>query len=59
VDLSKVVLTPLKLKDQGSRTLGLHEDPGEYKLDPLTDPGSGEVQEKNQGAAVGNRGQGQ
>ncbi len=46
MDLSKVVLTPLKLKDQGSRTLGLHEDTGEYKLDPLTDPGGGEVQEK-------------
>jgi type I restriction enzyme R subunit len=46
VDLSKVVLTHHKLKDQGSRTLGLHEDTGEYKLDPLTDPGGGEVQEK-------------
>ena len=46
VDLSKVVLTHHKLKDQGSRTLGLHEDPGEYKLDPLTDTGGGEVQEK-------------
>jgi type I restriction enzyme R subunit len=46
VDLSKVVLTHHKLKDQGNRTLGLHEDQGEYKLDPLTDPGGGEVQEK-------------
>jgi type I restriction enzyme R subunit len=46
VDLSKVVLTHHKLKDQGSRALGLHEDTGEYKLPPLTDPGSGEVQEK-------------
>ena len=46
VDLSKVVLTHHKLKDQGSRTLGLHEDTGEYKLEPLTDPGSGEVQDK-------------
>jgi len=46
VDLSKVVLTHHKLKDQGSRTLGLHEDTGEYKLPPMTDPGSGEVQEK-------------
>jgi type I restriction enzyme R subunit len=46
VDLSKVVLTHHKLKDQGSRTLGLHEDTGEYKLEPLTDPGGGEVQEK-------------
>ena len=46
LDLSKVVLTHHKLKDQGSRTLGLHEDTGEYKLEPLTDPGGGEVQEK-------------
>ena len=46
VDLSKVVLTHHKLKDQGSCTLGLHEDTGEYKLQPLTDPGGGEVQEK-------------
>ena len=46
VDLSKVVLTHHKLKDQGRRALGLHEDTGDYKLEPLTDPGGGEVQEK-------------
>jgi type I restriction enzyme R subunit len=45
VDLSKVVLTHHKLKDQGKRNLPLVN--GEYpKLPPLTDPGSGEVREK-------------
>ncbi len=39
-DLCTVVLTHHKLKDQGCRTLGLHEDTGEYKLEPR------EVQEK-------------
>jgi type I restriction enzyme, R subunit len=46
VDLSKVVLTHHKLKDQGQRGLHLHQDTGEYKLQPLTDPGGGAVQEK-------------
>jgi type I restriction enzyme R subunit len=46
VDLSKVLLTHHKLKDQGQRPLGLHEDTGEYRLDPLSDPGGGEVQDK-------------
>jgi type I restriction enzyme R subunit len=45
VDLSKVVLTHHKLKDQGLRDLPLVN--GEYpKLPPMTDTGSGEVREK-------------
>ncbi|GAB0058507.1 hypothetical protein SIID45300_02858 [Candidatus Magnetaquicoccaceae bacterium FCR-1] len=45
VDLSQVTLTHHKLKDQGKRTLPLHE--GEVdKLQPMTATGSGEVQEK-------------
>jgi type I restriction enzyme R subunit len=43
VDLSKVVLTHHKLKNQGKRTLPLGV--GEPLL-PLTDPGSGQLQEK-------------
>ena len=46
VDLSKVVLTHHKLKDQGQRTLALGEGDGDYKLQPLTEPGGGQVQEK-------------
>jgi len=45
VDLSKVVLTHHKLKNQGKRDLPLGDGEAE-KLKPLTDPGSGEVQEK-------------
>ncbi|NOU95629.1 type I restriction endonuclease subunit R [Paenibacillus sp. LMG 31456] len=44
VDLSKVVLTHHRLKDQGKRNLVLGEGEGE-KLKPLTDPGTGEVHE--------------
>ncbi len=43
VDLSKVVLTHHKLKDQGERNLPLGVG---QKLKPLTDPGTGEVQDK-------------
>lgn len=43
VDLSRVVLTHHKLKNQGKRTLPLGV--GE-PLPPLTDPGSGQLQEK-------------
>lgn len=46
VDLSKVVLTHHRLKDQGKRSLGLHDDDGDHKLQPLTDTGGGAVQEK-------------
>lgn len=46
VDLSKVVLTHHKLKDQGNRTLGLGESEGDYKLAPMTEPGGGQVQDK-------------
>ncbi len=46
VDLSKVVLTHHRLKDQGKRSLGLHDDDGDHKLQPLTDTGAGAVQEK-------------
>lgn len=46
VDLSKVVLTHHRLKDQGKRSLALNEDTGEYKLQPLTDTGGGVVQDK-------------
>ena len=45
VDLSGVQLTHHKLKEQGKRNLPLGVGEAE-KLQPLTDPGSGEVQEK-------------
>ncbi|MDP2827077.1 MAG: type I restriction endonuclease [Sulfuricellaceae bacterium] len=46
IDLSKVVLTHHHLKNLGKRTLPLGEG-GEYpKLDPLSEAGSGSVQEK-------------
>jgi hypothetical protein len=44
--LSSVVLTHHSLKNKGKRNILLGEgDPGE-KLQPLTEPGSGEVQDK-------------
>jgi type I restriction enzyme R subunit len=46
IDLSKVVLTHHKLKDQGQRGLALHEADGEYRLAPMTAPGGGQVQDK-------------
>lgn len=46
VDLSKVVLTHHKLKDQGQRALTLGDNEVEYKLAPLTEPGGGQVQDK-------------
>ena len=45
VDLSKVVLTHHKLKNQGTRDLPLGVGEPE-KLNPLTEPGSGEVHDK-------------
>ena len=45
VDLSKVVLTHHSLKSKGKRDLPLARDET-AKLKPLTEPGSGEVQEK-------------
>ena len=47
VDLSKVTLTHHKLKRQGDSSLTLGEGDGEYKLDPMTEPGSGQVQDKD------------
>lgn len=44
VDLSKVVLTHHKLKDQGKRTLPLSGDEAD-KLQPMTETGSGAVRE--------------
>ena len=41
VDLSKVVLTHHRLKEQGQRSLALHDTDGDYKLQPLTDTGAG------------------
>lgn len=46
IDMSKVVLTHHKLKDDGKRTLALHEPGADYKLQPLTEAGAGEVQDK-------------
>jgi type I restriction enzyme R subunit len=46
VDLSKVTLTHHKLKKQGGAALVLGENEGEYKLDPMTAPGSGQIQDK-------------
>ena len=46
VDLSKVVLTHHKLKNQGKQSLTLSEGDAE-KLKPLTETGSGQVQDKD------------
>lgn len=50
VDLSKVVLTHHRLKDEGHRDLALGQYASENsendKLQPMTAPGTGEVQEK-------------
>jgi type I restriction enzyme R subunit len=46
VDLSKVVLTHHRLREQGQRSLALHDTEGDYKLQPLTDTGGGAVQDK-------------
>ena len=46
IDLSKVVLTHHRLKEQGQRSLALHDTDGDYKLQPLTDTGGGAVQDK-------------
>ena len=48
IDLSKVMLTHHRLKDQGRRplNLGVQEDGANHKLQPLTETGGGEVQEK-------------
>lgn len=46
IDLSKVVLTHHKLKDQGERSLALHDTVAEYRLDPMGDSGGGAVQDK-------------
>lgn len=46
VDLSKVVLTHHKLKDQGKRTLVLGDGDEGNRLQPLTEPGGGQVQDK-------------
>lgn len=43
LDLSKVVLTHYKLKGQGARTLAVGSA---TKLDPMEEPGTGEVQDK-------------
>ena len=49
VDLSKVVLTHHRLKDQGKRNLPLGEGEGD-KLKPLTETGTGEGAGKDKGA---------
>jgi type I restriction enzyme R subunit len=46
IDLSKVTLTHHKLKDKGNQKLVLGEEEGEYKLQPMTAPGTGQIQEK-------------
>ena len=46
IDLSKVVLTHHRLKDQGQRSLALGEQGSDYRLQPLTEPGGGQVQDK-------------
>jgi type I restriction enzyme R subunit len=47
VDLSKVTLTHHKLKDKGAQKLVLGESESEYKLQPLTAPGTGQLQESD------------
>ena len=51
VDLSQVVLTHHILRDRGNRALPLGEGDSPT-LKPLTDAGSGSVQEKEKGAPV-------
>lgn len=46
IDLSKVVLTHHKLKDQGQRALVLNDSGGEHKLQPMTETGGGKMQDK-------------
>jgi type I restriction enzyme R subunit len=46
VDLSKVTLTHHKLRELGNKPLVLHDTEGEYKLDPMSATGSGQVQDK-------------
>ena len=46
VDLSKVVLTHHRLKEQGERSLALRDHDGDYKLQPLAETGGGAVQDK-------------
>ncbi|RYF59396.1 MAG: type I restriction endonuclease subunit R, partial [Comamonadaceae bacterium] len=46
IDMSKVVLTHHKLKDDGKRALALHDPGGDHTLKPLTETGAGEVQDK-------------
>ena len=46
IDLSKVTLTHYKLNGQGKRGLPIGNERGQYKLDPLSETGGGEVQEK-------------
>jgi len=49
VDLSQVVLTHHKLKDQGRRGLNLAmERGGDYRLQPMQEPGSGQLQDRQQ-----------
>jgi len=47
VDLSKVTLTHHKLKRQGGRPLVLGEEQAEYRLAPMTTPGTGQLQDKD------------
>jgi type I restriction enzyme R subunit len=51
VDLSKVVLTHHTLKDKGQRALNLNQGDAS-KLPPMTDTGSGSVQEKEKAYLV-------
>jgi len=46
VDLSKVTLTHHKLHRRGGSPLTLGDEGGDNKLDPMTDPGTGKVQDK-------------
>jgi type I restriction enzyme R subunit len=46
IDLSKVVLTHHKLRDQGQRSLVLGEEGADHRLMPLSEPGTGEGQDK-------------
>jgi len=46
VDLSKVTLTHHKLHRRGGSPLTLGDEGGDNKLDPMTEPGTGKVQDK-------------
>jgi type I restriction enzyme R subunit len=46
VDLSSLAMTHYSVKDLGTRNLGLRETPGDYKIDPTGEVGTGQVRDQ-------------